>query len=32
MFKEADSTRDELNKLGIEISDSKEGTTWKKIS
>ena len=32
MFKEADSTRDELNRLGIEISDSKEGTVWKKIS
>ena len=32
MFKEADSTRDELNRLGIEISDSKDGTVWKKIS
>ena len=32
MFKAADSTRDELNRLGIEISDSKDGTVWKKIS
>ena len=32
MFKEADFTRDEINKLGIEISDSKDGTVWKRIS
>ena len=32
MFKEADFTREEINKLGIEISDSKDGTVWKKIS
>ena len=32
MFKAADSTRDELNRLGIEISDSKDGTVWEKIS
>ena len=32
MFKEADFTREEINKLGIEISDSKDGTVWKRIS
>ena len=32
LFKEADDTREKLSKLGIEISDSNEGTIWRKIS
>jgi cysteinyl-tRNA synthetase len=28
-FKEADRIRDELNAMGVEIEDSKDGTKWK---
>ena len=32
LFKEADETREELKKMGVEIRDSQQGTVWKKIS
>ena len=32
LFKEADETREELKKIGVEIRDSQQGTVWKKIS
>ena len=28
-FKEADRIRDELKSMGVEIEDTKDGTTWK---
>ncbi len=30
-YKDADEVRDQINSLGIEITDTPEGTTWRKI-